>query len=69
MLRRCELRTAWSRSLSRLALYFTGKGAQKSQAQDQHVGLGSKANADAAKREWHERLIAPSRLRLLTADC
>mgnify|MGYP001319092686 CR=1 FL=1 len=55
------MRISWPGGTS-VHLYFTEKGPQKSQVQVQHVGLASKADADAAKRDWHERLIALSRL-------
>jgi len=56
-----SMRISWPGGSS-VHLYFTDKGPEKSQVQVQQVGLMSKADADTAKRDWHERLNALGRL-------
>ncbi|MEM6674838.1 MAG: hypothetical protein AAF726_18465 [Planctomycetota bacterium] len=50
-----SMRISWPGETS-VHLYFTDKGPAKSQVQVQQVGLASKADAETAKGEWHERL-------------
>ena len=50
-----SMRISWPGGAS-VHLYFTDKGPDKSQVQVQQVGLASKADAEAAKKDWHERL-------------
>jgi len=56
-----SMRISWPGGTS-VHLYFTDKGPEKSAVQVQQVGLASKAEAEAAKGEWHERLNALARL-------
>lgn len=43
---------------TRVQLYFTAKGDQKSAVAVQHGGLASKGDVERVKKEWAERLVA-----------